>query len=67
LHQNSLQVASPACSFQLDTLVENMGRINFGNYLLNNTKDSTKSVRLGGQEVKLAHVQLTLRQCPSRS
>ncbi|WP_092677136.1 glycoside hydrolase family 35 protein [Hymenobacter arizonensis] len=52
LRQDSLQVALPAGSVQLDILVENMGRINFGKYLLENTKGITQSVRLGRQEVK---------------
>ena len=52
LRQDSLRVALPVGPAQLDILVENMGRVNFGAYLLQNTKGITKSVRLGGREVK---------------
>jgi len=52
LRQNSLRVALPAGQVQLDILVENLGRINFGEYLLQNNKGITKSVLLDGQEVK---------------
>jgi beta-galactosidase len=51
LDQDSLRVTLPAGKVQLDLLVENMGRINFGKYLLENTKGITKSVTLGGKEV----------------
>ena len=51
LRQDSLLVPLPAGKAQLDILVENMGRINFGEYLLQNTKGITKSVTLGGREV----------------
>jgi beta-galactosidase len=49
--QDSLLVKLPAGQVQLDILVENLGRINFGEYLLQNTKGITKSVRLGGKEL----------------
>ena len=49
--QDSLRVPLPAGSVQLDILVENMGRVNFGKYLLQNTKGITKSVSLGGKEL----------------
>ncbi|WP_369073224.1 beta galactosidase jelly roll domain-containing protein [Hymenobacter coccineus] len=49
--QDSLLVALPAGRVQLDILVENLGRINFGEYLLQNTKGITRSVALGGQEL----------------
>ncbi|ALW85304.1 beta-galactosidase [Hymenobacter sedentarius] len=52
LKQDSLRVALPAGKVQLDILVENLGRVNFGVYLLQNTKGITKSVHLGGREVK---------------
>ena len=52
LKQESLDVALPAGQVQLDILVENLGRVNFGEYLLQNTKGITKSVTLGGTEVK---------------
>jgi beta-galactosidase len=51
LRQDSLRVALPDGSVQLDILVENLGRVNFGPYLLQNTKGITKSVTLGGREV----------------
>jgi beta-galactosidase len=49
--QDSMQVTLPAGKVQLDILVENLGRINFGEYLLQNNKGITKSVSLGGQEL----------------
>jgi beta-galactosidase len=49
--QDSLLVKLPAGQVQLDILVENLGRINFGEYLLQNTKGITKSVTLGGKEL----------------
>ncbi|MGI4863760.1 MAG: beta-galactosidase [Janthinobacterium lividum] len=49
--QDSLLVQLPAGKVQLDILVENLGRINFGKYLLQNTKGITKRVLLGGREV----------------
>lgn len=49
--QDSLLVALPTGQVQLDILVENMGRVNFGEYLLQNTKGITKSVSLGGREL----------------
>ena len=52
LKQDSLSIAFPKGLVRLDILVENMGRINFGKYLLENTKGITKSVHLGGREVK---------------
>jgi beta-galactosidase len=52
LKQESLDVALPAGPVQLDILVENLGRVNFGEYLLQNNKGITKSVSLGGAEVK---------------
>ncbi|ALW85225.1 beta-galactosidase [Hymenobacter sedentarius] len=52
LNQDSLRLALPKGPVQLDILVENMGRINFGKYLLENTKGITQNVRLDGREVK---------------
>ena len=51
LRQDSLRVALPAGPAQLDILVENLGRINYGKYLLQNTKGITKSVHLDGREL----------------
>ena len=51
LRQDSLQLTLPAGPVQLDLLVENLGRINFGEYLLHNQKGITQSVRLGGREL----------------
>ncbi|CAH0129346.1 MULTISPECIES: beta-galactosidase family protein [unclassified Pedobacter] len=52
LYQDSLIVNLPAGNVQLDILVENMGRINFGPYLLKNNKGITKSVTFNGTEIK---------------
>jgi len=49
--QDSMQVTLPAGKVQLDILVENLGRVNFGEYLLQNNKGITKSVSLGGKEL----------------
>jgi beta-galactosidase len=49
--QDSMRVTLPAGKVQLDILVENLGRVNFGEYLLQNTKGITKSVTLGGKEL----------------
>jgi beta-galactosidase len=51
LRQDSLWLALPAGRVQLDILVENLGRINYGPYLLQNTKGITHRVMLGGQEL----------------
>ena len=51
LGQDSLRVALPPGAAQLDILVENLGRINFGRYLLQNNKGITKRVLLGGKEL----------------
>jgi beta-galactosidase len=51
-NQDSLQITLPAGSVTLDILVENMGRVNFGKYLLQNKKGITKSVFFNGKEVK---------------
>ncbi|MBH8558112.1 glycoside hydrolase family 35 protein [Hymenobacter negativus] len=52
LRQDQLKLTLPAGPVQLDILVENMGRINFGEYLLQNTKGITKSAQLDGKELK---------------
>ncbi|GAB2849608.1 glycoside hydrolase family 35 protein [Hymenobacter ruber] len=52
LRQDQLKLALPAGPVQLDILVENMGRVNFGEYLLQNTKGITKSAQLDGKELK---------------
>ena len=52
LGQNTLNVQLPAGRDTLDILVENLGRINFGPYLLENHKGITHRVLLGGQELR---------------
>jgi beta-galactosidase len=52
LRQDQLKLALPAGPVQLDILVENMGRVNFGEYLLQNTKGITKSAQLDGKDLK---------------
>ncbi|UOQ68703.1 glycoside hydrolase family 35 protein [Hymenobacter volaticus] len=52
LKQDSLSVTLPKGQVQLDIVVENLGRINFGKYLLQNRKGITEKVMLGKQEVK---------------
>jgi beta-galactosidase len=52
LKQDSLSLTLPAGEVQLDILVENLGRINFGKYLLENKKGITEKVTFGGMEVK---------------
>ncbi len=51
LRQDSLRLTLPTGPVQLDILVENLGRINYGAYLLQNNKGITKRVLLGGREV----------------
>ncbi len=51
LYQDSLMLNLPKGKVTLDILVENMGRINFGPYLLKNTKGITEKVELGGKEI----------------
>lgn len=48
LGQDSLNLTAPAGS-RLDILVENLGRINFGKYLLDNKKGITGQVTLSGE------------------
>ena len=52
LNQDSLQLDVPKGKVTLDILVENMGRINFGKYLLQNKKGITEKVILAGKELK---------------
>ena len=52
LRQDSLLLQLPAGKVRLDILVENLGRINFGPYLLKNKKGITDKVELGGEELK---------------
>jgi beta-galactosidase len=49
--QDSLLITLPAGSVTLDILVENMGRVNFGKYLLQNKKGITEKVLFKGKEV----------------
>ncbi len=49
--QDSLYLDLPAGTVTLDILVENLGRINFGPYLLKNKKGITEKVLLNGQEL----------------
>ena len=51
LRQDSLSVVIPAGEVKLDILVENLGRINFGPYLLKNKKGITASVTLNKTEL----------------
>src|SRR5262249_40187743 len=51
LKQDSLRVDTPAGSATLDILVENLGRINYGPYLLKNKKGITERVMLNGREL----------------
>jgi beta-galactosidase len=52
LKQDSLQLLLPAGRVRLDILVENLGRINFGPYLLKNKKGITEKVEFSGGELK---------------
>lgn len=52
LNQDSLTINLPTGKAVLDILVENMGRINFGPYLLKNTKGITGKVMYGNRELK---------------
>ena len=51
LNQDSILVHLPSGKVTLDILVENLGRINFGPYLLKNKKGITEKVLLNGQEL----------------
>jgi beta-galactosidase len=52
LNQDSMTLQLPAGKVRLDILVENMGRINFGPYLLKNKKGITEKVTLNNKEMK---------------
>ncbi|HWI92550.1 MAG TPA: beta-galactosidase family protein [Flavisolibacter sp.] len=52
LYQDSLLVDLPKGKVRLDILVENLGRINFGPYLLKNKKGITDKVLLDEKEVR---------------
>lgn len=52
LKQDSLWLRLPEGKLQLDILVENLGRINYGPYLLQNKKGITEGVRFNGVELK---------------
>lgn len=49
---DSLELQLPEGEVTLDIFVENMGRINFGKYLLENKKGITEQVLFAGKEVK---------------
>jgi beta-galactosidase len=51
-YQDSLLLDLPDGKVVIDILVENLGRINFGPYLLKNTKGITEKVTLSGEELK---------------
>lgn len=52
LFRDSLFLPVPKGEATLDILVENMGRINFGKYMLQNKKGITHGVYLAGKELK---------------
>lgn len=52
LKQDSLQITLPKGKVKLEILVENLGRVNFGPYLLKNKKGIIGKVTLNGTEVK---------------
>ena len=52
LNQDSLLLNLPEGKVTLDILIENLGRINFGPYLLKNNKGITEKVLLGNKELK---------------
>jgi beta-galactosidase len=51
MKQDSMQITLPAGKVTLDILVENLGRINFGKYLLQNKKGITEKVLLNNAEL----------------
>ncbi len=51
-NQDSLQITLPKGKVRLDILVENLGRINFGPFLLDNNKGITQNVTFKGKELK---------------
>lgn len=52
LNQDSIAVTLPKGMVKLDILVENLGRINFGKYLLQNKKGITQGVNFSGKPLK---------------
>jgi beta-galactosidase len=50
-NQDSIELVLPAGKVKLDILVENLGRINFGPYLLKNRKGITENVKFDGREI----------------
>ena len=50
LKQDSIYLDLPKGNVTLDILVENLGRVNFGSYLLKNKKGITDKVTLNGKE-----------------
>ncbi|WP_295769011.1 beta-galactosidase [uncultured Mucilaginibacter sp.] len=52
LNQDSMHIQLPKGNVQLDILIENMGRINFGPYLLKNKKGITELVTLDSKIVQ---------------
>ncbi|GAC1312528.1 MAG: beta-galactosidase [Mucilaginibacter sp.] len=52
LNRDSIIVDLPPGNVQLDLLVENLGRINFGKYLLQNNKGITGKVFFNGDEIQ---------------
>jgi beta-galactosidase len=52
LSQDSIHLSLPKGKVTLDILVENLGRINFGPYLLKNKKGITEQVLFNGEELK---------------
>ncbi len=50
-HRDSIFLPLPRGPVMLDILVENMGRINFGKYMLQNIKGITQAVYLDGKEL----------------
>ncbi|PJJ83555.1 glycoside hydrolase family 35 protein [Mucilaginibacter auburnensis] len=51
LNKDSIKLNLPPGKVQVDILVENMGRINFGKYMLQNTKGITQKVSWNGVEL----------------
>ncbi|MFD2873083.1 beta-galactosidase [Mucilaginibacter ximonensis] len=51
IKKDSLELKLPAGKVRLDILVENLGRINFGKYLLQNKKGITDKVTFEGKEI----------------
>ncbi len=49
--RDSMEITLPKGNVTLDVLVENMGRINFGKYLLENKKGIIGNVKFAGSEV----------------